>query len=146
MRTLFISLLLLSVALAACVNDGVCRAGEENTCPDCSFGIDTTSVIYTNNQCNNNGICELGEKGGHCPDCSLTGSKPVYECKDDGYCSVEERDLGNCADCQEPLLGTGLVVFTVGIGFLGFVVIGILVLVAIVFFAYKKMARGRVRL
>ena len=93
----------LSTASAQCINNGICSPDEKLLgCNDCSFG----------NVCVNDNRCTSVELQAGCSDCSAT---PVAQCINDNVCSDSERTLGNCADCQDKGISTGLILLVGGI-------------------------------
>ena len=134
MKRLVLLIMLSSLVLAQCIDNGICSTDEKLLgCSDCSF----------DNVCVTDGKCTSVELQAGCADCSAT---QVSQCIEDSICSEAERTLGNCADCQDKGLSTGLVLLVGGIGLVGFVVIGIIVAIGIAFYAMNRFGNKRIRM
>jgi len=134
MKRLVLLLIITSLALAQCVNNGICEPSEKPFgCSDCSFG----SV------CVGDGVCTSVEQAANCPDCSTA---KVVKCVNDGVCSNDERELGDCQDCQPKSMNTGLLLLAGGIGLLGFFIVGAIVLVIVAVFAFQHFGNRRIRM
>ena len=138
MKRLFVlillSTMLVAPVLAQCIDNGICEPEEKALgCSDCSFG----------NVCVNDGVCTSVEYAAGCADCSASH---VAKCTNDNVCTAEERSLGNCADCQQKGISTGLLLLVGGIGLIGFLVVFVIVAIAIAFFAMNRFGNRRIRL
>ena len=134
MRRLVLLLIIASLALAQCTNNGICEPEEKGLgCDDCSFG----SV------CVDDGKCTSVEKEAGCSDCS---TKKVAKCIDDGVCSDEERTLGDCGDCRPKGIDTGLLLLAGGVTVFGVFVVGIVVVIIVAVYMMSQHQNRRIRL
>lgn len=161
-RLILITLLFLSIlpilsvsgafAQVGCIDDGVCSVTEkQNSCNDCSFGL----------TCVNDNICTADEKLFGCLDCAYTveeievaknNASGQNMCVADGECTLFEKELGNCADCQnteeQKSDYTGLLIWGAGVGFFGFFLLGAIIVIMLTvlivsFFAYRAGGKRR---
>jgi len=138
MKHLFVLALLIitliAPVLAQCIDNGICEPEEKALgCSDCLFG----------NVCVNDGTCTSAELAANCSDCSATH---VAKCTNNNICTAEERSLGNCADCQQTGVSTGLLLLVGGIGIIGFMVIFVVTAIIIAFFAMRRFGNRRIRM
>ncbi|MCK4327339.1 MAG: hypothetical protein KAW41_02575 [Candidatus Diapherotrites archaeon] len=134
MKRLVLLLIIASLALAQCTDNGICEPEEKPFgCPDCSFG----SV------CVDDGKCTSVEIEAGCSDCSTT---KVAKCVDNGVCSKEEKSLGNCNDCKPKGIDTGLLLLAGGIGLFGFMVIGVILVIIVALYMLSQHSNRRIRM
>jgi len=126
--------LLVSIALATCVDDSICTADERTEgCSDCSFG----------DVCVDDGACTTAEMGAGCSDCAAV---KVNQCVDDSVCTADEKALGDCADCQAKQLDTGLLIIVGGIGIVGFLVMAGVIAFIVIGYVLHVTNTKRIRL